>query len=71
MITRTLFPDAGGTYLILLSFSKPYHFDTILLIVYVVQKLVYPKYIQYHFRNESIPQLPLQWKHIQTGHPAS
>lgn len=41
-ITRTLFPGPDRTYFILVSLAKPYHSDTVLLIVYVVLKLVYP-----------------------------
>lgn len=41
-ITRTLFPFPCRTYFILVSLAKSYHFDTVLLLIYVVLKLVYP-----------------------------
>lgn len=41
-ITRTLFSDSDMTYFILVYLLKPYHFDTVLLLIYVISKLVYP-----------------------------
>lgn len=41
-ITRTLFPFRCKSCFALHFLNKPQHFDTVLLLVYVVSKLVYP-----------------------------
>lgn len=44
--TRTIFPVRYKSCFILLLFPKLHHFDTVLLLVYMVAKLVYPKCTQ-------------------------
>lgn len=40
-ITRTLFPVVSRRYFRLVFPSKPYHFDAVLLLIYIVSMLVY------------------------------
>ena len=44
--TRTLFPVRCKSCFILLFLAKPYYFDTVLLLVYVISKLMYPNCTQ-------------------------
>lgn len=62
---RTLFSVADRTYFILIFIAKSYHFDTVLLLVYVVSKLAYPNCTQfkikpitmYYIKEETINKL--------------
>ena len=51
-ITRTLFPVVSRRYFRLVFLNKPQHFDTVLLLVYMVSKLVYPNCT--HTQNRSL-----------------
>lgn len=63
MITRTLFSVVDKVYIILVPFAKQYHFDAVLLIVYVVQNWctqIVPTYIlQYHHNFPLLAPIPV------------
>ena len=48
-VIRTLFPVPNRVCFLLVFLAKPYHFDTILLLVYMLLKLVYPNCTQLNF----------------------
>ena len=66
-ITRTLFPVRCKSCFSLLFLAKPHYFDTVLFLIYMVSKLVYPNCTQ----NKILPKVVTRHNFLKQNYVAT